>query len=198
MLQIAENIGPLVRRMCNDTERLFFKSNKHWNESIVSFVQLVSTITCHSINDREDILADTLFKYDGLLSSVVQWAFWGDEQRPDIARDLTTLEFSHIAELGRSTASSLILQIDTYLRDDNGDLTESGKERLLMIGTTPVVSKDYDSTCMISYVAGLVRYTKTYDWGYNDVRILRLLIKDADCVDKGVITEMIDWGMNTM
>ena len=51
-LQIVENIGPLVRCMCNDTERLFFKSNKHWNASIVSFVQLISTITCHSINDR--------------------------------------------------------------------------------------------------------------------------------------------------
>ena len=36
MLQIAENIGPLVRCMCNDTTRLFFKSSKHWNESIVS------------------------------------------------------------------------------------------------------------------------------------------------------------------
>ena len=52
-LQITENIGPLVRCMCNDTERLFFKSNKHWNESIVSFVQLITTITCHSSTIRK-------------------------------------------------------------------------------------------------------------------------------------------------
>ena len=35
ILQIANNIGPMVRCMCNDTRRLFFKSNKHWGESIV-------------------------------------------------------------------------------------------------------------------------------------------------------------------
>jgi len=35
-LQIAENIGPLVSCFCNDTERLFFKSNKHWRDGILS------------------------------------------------------------------------------------------------------------------------------------------------------------------
>ena len=34
-MQIAENIGPVVRCMCKDSKRLFFKSNKHWRESIV-------------------------------------------------------------------------------------------------------------------------------------------------------------------
>ena len=41
MLQIAENIGPLVRCMCADTTRLFFKSNKHWRKGIMSFVRLI-------------------------------------------------------------------------------------------------------------------------------------------------------------
>ena len=195
-LQIAENIDQLVRCMCNDMDRVFFKSNKHWNESIVSFVQLISAIVCDSINDQEDTVADTLFNYDGLLSSVVQWAFWGEKERPDITRDLTTLVTSCIAEMGRSTASTLILLIDNYLRDVNGDLTENGKERLLTIGTTPIVSRNYDSTCMVSFVAGVIRYAKTYDWGEHDVRILGLFIYNRDFVDKDVITEMIDWGMN--
>ena len=33
-LQIAENIGPLVSCMCNDTDRLFFKSNLLWREGL--------------------------------------------------------------------------------------------------------------------------------------------------------------------
>ena len=40
-LRIAMNIDPLIRCMCNDTERLFFKSNKHWREGIVEFVKLL-------------------------------------------------------------------------------------------------------------------------------------------------------------
>ena len=43
-MQIAENIGPVVRCMCNDSKRLFFKSNKHWRESIVSFVGLIASM----------------------------------------------------------------------------------------------------------------------------------------------------------
>ena len=39
-LQIAENIGPLVRCMVNDTERLLFKSNRLWKQGIVAFVNL--------------------------------------------------------------------------------------------------------------------------------------------------------------
>lgn len=37
-MQIAENIGPLVKCMCGDTKRLFFNSSMHWGESIHSFV----------------------------------------------------------------------------------------------------------------------------------------------------------------
>ena len=34
-MQIAENIGPLVKCMCGDTKRLFFKSSMHWGKSIL-------------------------------------------------------------------------------------------------------------------------------------------------------------------
>ena len=40
-LLIAQNIGPLVRCMCDDTKRLFYKSNKHWRSSIGPFVRLI-------------------------------------------------------------------------------------------------------------------------------------------------------------
>ena len=73
--QIAENIGPLVRCMCNDMERTFFKSSEHWKEGILPFVQLISVIVTYSVVDKIDTIIDELFEYDGLLSSVVQWAF---------------------------------------------------------------------------------------------------------------------------
>jgi len=40
--KIVQNIGPLIRCMCNDTTRLFFKSNKHWTDAIFVFAELIS------------------------------------------------------------------------------------------------------------------------------------------------------------
>jgi len=194
MLQIAENIGPLVKCMCNDMIRLFFNSGEYWKEGIMPFVQLISDMISKNYYDKE--VVTTLLKHEGLLASIIQWGFWGEKNRPDIAKLLTLKGCADIAKLGRSTTTSLITDIDEYLRDDSEDLTEDGKEGLLAFGTTPIVSRGYDSTCMVSFVAGLIRYTKTHDWGEHEVRILELFIHDTDLVDKDVIIEMIDWGMN--
>ena len=51
-LQIAQNIGPLVSCMCGDTKRVFFKSNKHWRQSILPFVELISILICFEIEDN--------------------------------------------------------------------------------------------------------------------------------------------------
>ena len=90
MLQIAENIGPLVRCMCNDMERVFFKSSKHWREGIDSFVRLIYNIiyTCWD-NSADKKIVQTLFqKNEGLLTSIIQWGHWEEKNRPDITREL--------------------------------------------------------------------------------------------------------------
>ena len=51
LLQIAENIGPMVRCICDDTNRLFFKSNKHWRKSIKLCGGLIYNIAQH-VNKR--------------------------------------------------------------------------------------------------------------------------------------------------
>jgi len=80
--KIVQNIGPLVRCMCNDTTRLFFKSNKHWTEAIPIFAELI----LHMIGFCNNV--DTLFlHHEGLLSTIVQWGFW-ESHRPDIAMEL--------------------------------------------------------------------------------------------------------------
>ena len=53
--KIVQNIGPLVRCMCNDTTRLFFKSNKHWTEAIFVFAELIHSLVHHNN-------VDTLFR----------------------------------------------------------------------------------------------------------------------------------------
>ena len=74
-------------------------------------------------------------------------------------------------------------------------LTDEAKKRLDSIGATPIVSEEYDPSCRISYTSGLIRILKT-GGTINDVINLQHLIRCADCVDKGVITELVDFGIN--
>ena len=190
-IQISRDIGPLVRCMCNDTVRLFFKSNKHWTESIESFVGLIDTIlmdTCSRSNGSDDILFDTALQHEGLLRTIIQWGFW-DDCRPDITKVLETNTCTKIVNLGRCLAKLVIL--DGFI----GPLTEEHKRWLLGIGTTPIISKQYDPNSTISYVEGLIRKMKTT----NDIKFIYAaedLVVDADCVDKGVITELISYGIS--
>ena len=65
------------------------------------------------------------------------------------------------------------------------------------IGTTLIVSNDYDPNCMVTFVEGYIRRLKKEKevLKENDLRVARCLTYNADCVDKGVITEVIDLGL---
>jgi len=197
-LEIVQNIGPLVRCMCNDTERLFFKSNKHWREGIAEFVDLIYKIVRTSCNtdDPEDkkITSALLLQHEGLLSSIVQWGFWKDH-RPDIATELDAIHVDmsqYIKDMGRAATIMLIYH---YEDEDDGD------ERLAAIGSTPIISKEVDpscttSSCTLSYVAFLIHYTRIEGWGEIDhFGLLRLLMGNGDCVDKEVIKELLNVGL---
>ena len=195
-LQIAENIGPLVKCMCNDTARLFFKSNKHWKEGIASFVGLIHNMIHNCWIDQADKkIVYALLQNEGLLSSIIQWQYWG-EHRPDITKELEHDECENIARMARGAITTLITDPDNFLRDDDTEWTEIGKEWLLMCGTTPIVSKDYDPSCMVSYAAELIRQIKTVGWNVRDMDILDHLVGEGDCVDKDVINGVIGLGLN--
>ena len=181
-LQIAENIGPLVRCMSADAERLFFTSNKHWIEGIKSFVLLVYNLVRYSAVEKE--VLNALLQQNGLFGSIVQWSFWADH-RPDILEELVNAACGNVVKFGENTIRMLISII--YQRNKNW---------LEKVGTTPIVSKAYDSTCMISYAEGLIQQMKTNGFDVSDLQTIQQLIIGIDCVDKGVITETVDLGLN--
>ena len=181
MLQVVHNIGPLVKCMCADTERLFFKSSKYWKESILPFVEMIHTILYQ--DPIGEGIIDTLQQHEALVRSIVQWGFWQTCYRPDIVKELKSEDCAKIRLWGMEAAS--------WLAGDEAT-TESIVQ---MTATTPIVSKDYDPTCMVSYVAGLICKLKT-NWNAHNSFVLKKFIVDVDCVDKGVITELIDLGLN--
>ena len=195
-LQIAENIGPLVRCFCNDTGRLFFRSNKHWKEGCLPFVGLIHNIihNCWIDDEPDKKIVDSLFQNECLLSSIIQWQYWG-ENRPDIMKELTHDDCKEIALMGRSAITTLVTDPDNFLRDDDSEWTEDGKAWLLLAGTTPIVSKDYDPSCKVPYVAELIRNMRI-EGSQEDIDILDDLVEQGDCVDKDVINGIIDLGLN--
>ena len=96
-----------------------------------------------------------------------------EEYRPDITKELDIEDCTEIVGLGRDIAALLS--------------ATSAQSRIETIGTTPIVSKQCDPSCLVSYVAGLVRFMKTFGQAKIDQFfpvLLRFIDSDADCVDK--------------
>ena len=198
-LHIAKYIGPLVGCMCNDIERLFFKSGEHWRESIIPFIQLISDMIISSTDWKVE---NTLFKHERLLASIVQWSFWAEEHRPDIVEVLGVEKCAEIVTLWREIVGKLVKIAADNPSAQNGQL-------LSRIGCIPVISKDYDPNCMISYTSELIlircmkkkskRSEEELIWvnqRYNPLNTLQSLMEAGDCVDKDVITGIIRLGIN--
>ena len=195
-MQIANNIGPLIRCMCNDMKRKFFQGNIFWKESIMVFLDLIGSMLneffkSHGGNNGAAI---ALLRHECLLRSIVQWGFW-KEHRPDIVDELKDEDISKIVRLGKVITSGITLVIQ-----QRQDVYLLAEDLMQMLGTTPVVSKEYDPSCMVSHVAGLIRCMKNGEFGEEErkCRILPTilhLVEYENCVDKGVITEIIDYGL---
>ena len=202
MVKIAEGIEPLVRCMCDDIKCLFFKSNKLWEDSIVEFVDLIRTIivNCIQLEERKNPIlqntVDALLQHEGLLASILQWGFWDNENRPDLVSKLGDENCAKIAELGRIAMEQLILGEGCRAESHEVCITEYGKKWLRQLGSTPVVSKEYNPCCQVSSVAGLIRLLGSSQYK-GSLLCLSYLVKgaaDFEWVDKGVINEIIKLG----
>ena len=207
--QIVSNIGTLVKCMCDDTKRQLFKSNKHWREGVLPFVQLISEMIYNSYQSDDSVdktIITLLLQNKELLTSIVQWGFWRDDYRPDITSELSAEDCEVIVSLGKNTTIFLLMEaVDMNELKDNSEyecwddlvLSDENLSLVQSIGIIPIISKSYDPTCMISNMVGMIHRLK------NDsksglklpLRTFRLLIMKADCVDEGVIGEMIDMGI---
>ena len=188
-LQVAQRIGPLISCFCNDTGRLFFKGNEHWKEGILPFVKLIEVFVCtltssSSIGNTNMTVLNTLLNHEGLLSSIVQWAFWDVEHRPDLVKELGAKDCELIASLGWQVSRWII------------PLLLHSRGWLEAMGSIPIVNKQYDPSCKISFAEGLLRVVARV--GISAIRpFIDRVIVDADCIDKGVITEAIGLGTNS-
>jgi len=200
---IIQNVSPLVRCMCNDMERIFFKSNEHWRFGIKPFAQLIVTVITgkqNLINPEDNDIVHSLLNHDGLLRSIIQWGFW-DEHRPDIAMEVEAEDLATIASMGQVIVALLVRAVRINNTPDGPfSLTLSKNSSLMQtIGITPIINKEYDPNCILSYTAGIIRRMKTHTWEEDDITTYNLivsLIRDRDFVDRAVIAELLGLGHN--
>jgi len=163
------------------------------------FVELIHGIVLSNSGKREgkNQVIEALLQHDGLLESVIQWGYWDAEHRPDIVNEMVDNYRELINEVGMDIPLKLVG--DAFQWEENHTIsTMEGRNRVQAIGSTPIISKSYNPDCMVSFTAGLIRQLKTLgDFSIEVIfTTIRVLVQEANCVDKGVISEMIDLGLN--
>jgi len=153
-IKIVKSIEPMVRCMCRDTTRLFFKSNKHWAESIEAFVMFVSNMLLISETNAEvsekKIIRNTILQYDEglLIKRIAQWGFWG--HRPDILEELEERVCKFITSKGRQLIKLFVSDLDNFHEEQ---LTEDGMSILRTFATSPIINSDWmrrSRTCLVT------------------------------------------------
>ena len=64
-------------------------------------------------------IVDTLLQHEGLLRTIVQWGFWGEEHRPDIAKELGVKSCTDVVNWGEEIIEDLLLDISERARSSS-------------------------------------------------------------------------------
>jgi len=137
--------------------------------------------------DGDISMTTFLLQDEELIRSIVQWGFWGKETRPDIENEIGHDNCVRVSGLGGLLTRNTIVKITAAQ-------TEIGKNILSTIGTTSIVNKQYDPSCKVSFVAGLMLVLKRDARNKEAFSCLDHLITKEGCVDRGVIDGLIGLG----
>jgi hypothetical protein len=212
-VEIANGIQAVVRCLCDDTKRLFFKSNKYWHQALSHFVTLLSSLIGSLDDSSSEVTASTvchiLLQNEGFLENMIQKTVWS-LYRPDIVKEQSHHCLSDIIFIESFARRVIKIIIATGLERN---VTETGAElnRLTVheafsqdvldlittIAKTLVVSKAYDPECKVNYVLGMIRMLKLVNSvdRRDQLSFLNSMFAcNADYVDNGIIAEVIELG----
>ena len=121
----------------------------------------------------------TLLNHEGLLSSIIQWGFWY-EYRFDILNELS--EVTNIVDSGRIIAKILVRDAHNRARRS---VTTDGKDRLLMLGTTPIINKEFAPMCerMFDNLHSIIRHGGTFSEPIIPSRMVRQIASQLIAVE---------------
>jgi len=212
-VEIANGIQAVVRCLCDDTKRLFFKSNKYWHQALSHFVTLLSSLIGSLDHSSSEVTASTvchiLLQNEGFLENMIQKTVWS-LYRPDIVKEQShhcLSDIIFIESFARRVISNIIfIGLERNVTETDAELnrltvheafSQDGLDLITTIAKTPVVSKAYDPECKVNYVLGMIRMLKLVNSvdRRDQLSFLNSMFAcNADYVDNGIIAEVIELG----
>ena len=201
-MEIARRIGPLVRCMTNDSQRLFFGENKYWwrDRPIVYFVALVEGL----VRSLETV--PILLQYEGLTEFLIQCLFW-ERCRSDIVEESRKHAVEFDADNFKTIRNGAIRALRALFRVKKimvdgcfVRFSDEGSKRLHMIASTKIVSAKYNPDCKVTFAAG---WFDLMNEGPSDDerRCLWFMLQQLtwnQSVNKALIVRMVQCGMTNV
>ena len=208
-LEIANGIQAVVRCLCDDTKRFFFKSNKCWHEAVPPFLGLVFILLSSSDDSSSKVTASTvcniLLQNEGFLESIVHRCFW-TSYRPDLVSEYESHQLSVDVKsletnVHKLTRNIIFIGLERNVTETDADaelnrltvpeaFCQDGLDLITTIAKTPVVSKAYDPECKVNYVVGKIRMLKLVDSVDREDHFTTLIML-TDCFDNDAIADAI-------
>ncbi|KAL7458036.1 hypothetical protein ACHAWC_009537 [Mediolabrus comicus] len=195
LVMVAKRLEPLVICMIHERRQLF-RGNDTWHINLAAFFSLTLFLMNQSKEARRVMLS-----YDGLLPFVAQASCW-DASRGDIAkeaamircRDGSVSSFSDACREARKVIYVIFEEDD--IKEDEEEDANAPINPLELIACTPLSN---DPECKDSTLVGFVRSMRCDKDNLPSMlsSIIETLVLTGDYVDKSVIAELIDYGMNS-
>ena len=201
-MEIARGIGPVVRCMIDDRQRMFFDEKKYWwqGPSIVSFFGILENLT-YSLET-----VPVLVEYEGLTEFLVQSIFW-ESHRPDIVADTHKYASFIPPDTFRIIQESAIAVLYAFVNvgedgcsDEEPKFSDEEAKKMKRMASTKIVSELYNPDCKVTFVAGWFDLMKAGPSEQDSLRLWSILLQlmAAQCVDRKLIVRLVEYGTSNV
>ena len=198
-MEIARGIGPVVRCMTDECQRMFFGENKYWwhGRAIFLFVDLLGDL----VMSLETV--PILIQYEGLVEFLIQCLFWG-KHRPDIVEESHKYAPTNTFEMIQHSAL-IVLQaltgVDKVINGaQSGKLTDEEIKHLQMIASTKIVIEKYNPDSKMTFAAGWFELRNASSDTVTQARLWLILYQLilGQCVDRAMVVRMVKYGVSNV
>jgi hypothetical protein len=199
-IEIAENLGPLIKCMRDDQKRELFGSKLFWYQTYPFFIIFVTNLVMMN-NKAMPILLQ--YENGEFLKVMVQHLFI-NKYRDDIMKDDLAIKWilPRLYMSADAATRFVYLRIAMIVDEDDslpgGLFTDEQTSKLYKIGVTPVVNESFDPNCNVSFMRGIVELVGQPTDDPTSKNIFYYFLSNlsvAGCVDADVINGVIRLGM---
>jgi len=206
-MQIVNNLGPLIKCMCDTKKRELFESKAQWYGSLDSFVRILGNV----MQDAD--AGGVLLKIDGVFDMLLQCIFIKD-CRLDIVKEMKQADYELAPDFDdggvlnkiAENAQTLILQMNHEHRGVRGvrSFTNDDGKYFKAMATTPIISSTTNGFCSTTPFVHLIAQKlkkndkETRGFCLGTLMMLAQATKNEGTTDKEVIINVMNFALNSV